>query len=470
MLLQKIALKNLSRQKRRSFLLGGALAFGILILTLVNGVVGGMLTSIERNFSNIAVGHIFFTEIERTANGRILMSIEDDRPLLEAIDRLDIPIRYFARRTMHDGTLVFAGESAMRGLAGVDWIEETQIAGTLEMLAGTTEGMAGSDGILLSEGAAERLRLIPKDKPDAKTMQVWDTLPKPEREAKLAEWREARDEAIRRSVGESILVELSTIHGQQNLGEFRVHGIFRTQFDIYAYTDRTVLNRLIGMADDGYNQFGAFLEDFGQIDLQTVRLYRELASRYDLYPLEKLAGKGLGTAVSDIRQTGLVGKKFVITNINNELGSFKSIFTTVQYVAIGFFVVLLLVIMVGITNTFRIVVYERTREIGTMRALGMQRGSVRSIFLFEALFLSLGGVVVGFALASLILFVVGLIKWNIMAELSFFFDGGRLLVTIDPVQFLATVLIVSMLTLLAALIPARRAARLEPAHALRTQF
>lgn len=470
MLLQKIALKNLSRQKRRSFLLGGALAFGILILTLVNGVVGGMLTSIERNFSNITVGHIFFTEIERTSNGRVVMSIEDDGPLLEAIDRLEIPVTYIARRTMYQGTMVFAGESALRSLAGVDWTEERQIAETLEMLAGTTEGMAGSDGILISEGVAEKLSLIPKDEPDAKTMQAWDALPKPEREAKLAAWREARNEAIRQSVGESVLVELSTIYGQQNLGEFRIHGIFRTQFDMYAYTDRTVLNRLAAMPDDGYNQFGAFLEDFGQVDLQTLRLYRELASQYDLYPLEKLTGKGLGTVVSEARQTGFVGRQFVITNINNELGSFKSIFTTVQYVAIGFFVVLLLVIMVGITNTFRIVVYERTREIGTMRALGMQRGSVRSIFLFEALFLSLGGVTAGFALASLILFVLGRINWNVMTEVSYFFDSGRLLVTIDPVQFLVTVLIVSGLTLLAALIPARRAARLEPAHALRTQF
>ena len=54
------------------------------------------------------------------------------------------------------------------------------------------------------------------------------------------------------------------------------------------------------------------------------------------------------------------------------------------------FFILLVITMVGITNTFRMILIERTKEIGTMRAFGMQRHVVRNVFLMEALLLSAG--------------------------------------------------------------------------------
>ena len=60
MILPKIALRNLSRQKRRSILLGGALAFGMFILVVVNGVTGGLVMSLQKNFSAMICGSYFF--------------------------------------------------------------------------------------------------------------------------------------------------------------------------------------------------------------------------------------------------------------------------------------------------------------------------------------------------------------------------------------------------------------------------
>jgi putative ABC transport system permease protein len=470
MILPVLALRNLNRQKRRTILLGGALAFGVLILTLVNGLVGGILRSMENNLSSVAVGQIFFAEVEKNERGRLIYSIKDDRYLLDTIAKLGIRTTYMARRTMHQGILVYRGDSAMRGLSGIDWKEESGFARNLELLAGSVQDMAASDGIVIPLNAAEKIGLVPAAQPDRKVREAWARLGEAERGSKEAAWAAAREEALRLAVGETVLVELPTIHGQQNLGEFRVKGIYRGRFDFYAYTDRAFLNRLMDLPENGYNQFGMFLEKFSEIDAATARLHQALASRYDLVPLENCTGKGFETIAGDLGKSQFKGSKFIITNINNELGSFKNIFNAVQLAALGFFLVLLSVIMVGITNTFRIVVHERTREIGTMRALGMQRSEVRGLFLMEALFLALGGLAAGFLLGALILAILGLIQWNVMAELSFFFDKGRLLVSLNPVLLGLTVVIVSGVTLLAALIPARKAARLEPAQALRTQF
>ena len=60
----RISFKNLSRQKKRSFLLGSAIAFGVLIITLINGFTGSFVENVGENFSHIFAGHIFIDGID----------------------------------------------------------------------------------------------------------------------------------------------------------------------------------------------------------------------------------------------------------------------------------------------------------------------------------------------------------------------------------------------------------------------
>ena len=87
--------------------------------------------------------------------------------------------------------------------------------------------------------------------------------------------------------------------------------------------------------------------------------------------------------------------------------------------------ILFTIVAVGITNTFRMVVYERTREIGTMRALGFQRSQTRLLFLVEALLLSLSGVTAGMILAVIGRFGFGLIDLIYCFQLKRDFVGIR---------------------------------------------
>ena len=131
-------------------------------------------------------------------------------------------------------------------------------------------------------------------------------------------------------------------------------------------------------------------------------------------------------------------------------------------------IVLFLIIMVGITNTFRIIMYERIREIGTMRSIGMQRGEVRSLFLYEAAFLSIGGVLSGILLALIIMGVVSLINFGMNSALFIILKNGHMTFSLPLLRTIANIVIVTALTLAAAFFPARNAARLDPAVALRT--
>jgi ABC-type lipoprotein release transport system permease subunit len=98
----------------------------------------------------------------------------------------------------------------------------------------------------------------------------------------------------------------------------------------------------------------------------------------------------------------------------------------------------------------------------------MQRQEVRNLFLSEALLLALGGALAGLVLASVIMGIVSLINFGLSSPLFIILKNGHMTFRVELVRTVADVVIVALLTLMAALLPARKAARLDPAVALRT--
>lgn len=113
--------------------------------------------------------------------------------------------------------------------------------------------------------------------------------------------------------------------------------------------------------------------------------------------------------------------------------------------------------------------FERIKEIGTMRAVGMHRSEVRALFLFEALFLALAGILAGYILSGLIMFIISRVYWGVDTPLFMLLRNGYMTFKLAPLQVLLNIVIVSLLTLLAAFRPADKAAKLEPALALATE-
>jgi putative ABC transport system permease protein len=117
--------------------------------------------------------------------------------------------------------------------------------------------------------------------------------------------------------------------------------------------------------------------------------------------------------------------------------------------------------MIGAMITMYGAVANRTTEIGTLRALGFYRRSILLAFLLESLFLSLGGGVIGLALASLLqFFTISTLNFGSFSELAFSF-------ALSP-SIVATSLGFSLLMgLLGGFLPAVGAARLNIIQALR---
>jgi len=124
---------------------------------------------------------------------------------------------------------------------------------------------------------------------------------------------------------------------------------------------------------------------------------------------------------------------------------------------------------VGIANTLTMAIYERTREIGLMKALGASNRDVMTIFLGEAGAIGflggLGGAVIGLLLSAVANVVYGLYLQSQGTTVS---AGASTAITSVPLWLpLAAVLFATAIGLLSGLYPAQRAARLEPVAALK---
>jgi len=71
----RIAARNLLRQRKRTMLLAGAIAFGVMIVTLINGFAGSFVKNVSENFSYLMGGHVFVSGSEYTPSGRRMMII-----------------------------------------------------------------------------------------------------------------------------------------------------------------------------------------------------------------------------------------------------------------------------------------------------------------------------------------------------------------------------------------------------------
>ena len=121
----------------------------------------------------------------------------------------------------------------------------------------------------------------------------------------------------------------------------------------------------------------------------------------------------------------------------------------------------LIVGAVGIMNTMYTSVLERTRQIGVMKAVGASRDTILSLFLIESGFIGLIGGVVGIFLGVLISFLIGRFTPNFGVSGLFSFSS------IDYFGLMSVLVVTFVTGIVAGYLPARHAASMAPAEALR---
>ena len=142
----------------------------------------------------------------------------------------------------------------------------------------------------------------------------------------------------------------------------------------------------------------------------------------------------------------------------------------------GAYMVILYLIILGITatvvtNTLVMAVYERTREIGVLSAIGMKGRRIMMAFLTEAALLATGGVFGGLILGGLITAYVGNVGLVVPATqgVTGILIGDKIFPYVTAPDVISLTAVAYLITLIASLYPATLAARMEPVEALHAQ-
>jgi putative ABC transport system permease protein len=125
----------------------------------------------------------------------------------------------------------------------------------------------------------------------------------------------------------------------------------------------------------------------------------------------------------------------------------------------GLLFLAVLIALIGIANTLALSIYERRRELGLLRAVGMNKSQVRSAVRWESVIIALLGTFLGL--------VIGLFfGWAVVRAVK---DEGFSEFAIAPVQLIFVVVLAAVAGVGAALFPARRAAKLDILEAIATE-
>jgi putative ABC transport system permease protein len=181
------------------------------------------------------------------------------------------------------------------------------------------------------------------------------------------------------------------------------------------------------------------------------------AQALDTHILVKLRpGVSLAAGQSAVAQASVAyGRPTVLTRNQYKTAAASGV-RTILGLVYAMLVLSILIALLGIANTLSLSIYERTRELGLLRAVGQTRAQARSMVRCEAVIVALFGTVGGLACGLLL-------GWALVRSAA----GSTLSVFAAPAPQIITIVIVGALAgVLAAIRPARRAARVDLLHAL----
>lgn len=259
-------------------------------------------------------------------------------------------------------------------------------------------------------------------------------------------------------VGDEVVLVANNKDGSVNGMSFRLSGISENIMgpqgkDGYIHLDDA--RALLRIEGEEITEIAVKLKDFDGLKDVAASLKKELAPP---------AGGGKPAAAAEPgKQPGRGAGAGLEVHTWEDLSPFSSIARMVTLLILVVRLVLVFIVLVSVLNVMMMSVYERVGEIGTMASIGVQPNRIMALFLSEGLLLGLFSGVIGAAAGSGILLL--------LRALGLHFTFGQMDLVLSPSVPLPEVglalLVVVVISALASLQPAMKAAKMEPVEALR---
>ena len=184
---------------------------------------------------------------------------------------------------------------------------------------------------------------------------------------------------------------------------------------------------------------------------------------------------GIEISIKDIYRADEVSKRLILLlgypyRVRNWIEMNRNLFAALKLEKFAMFIILALIIVVAAFNIASIlimIVLEKTREIGILRAMGATGKTIMKIFMIDGLFVGGIGTGAGLIVGYTLSWALGRYKFISLPADIYFLD--KLPVKIQPLDFVIVGLSAIVISFLATIYPASRASRMDPVEAIRNE-
>lgn len=470
-----IAWKNVWRNKKRSLVVIGAVTIGIISGMLLSGIMEGWVRQRLNDAIYNEVSHIQIHNSDYIKNEEIDLTVRNLDEITRSIDSLK-ELSGWVRRTKIIAMVNTPWANAGVIIYGVDPEKErliTEIYREIVPNGGEYLNKKSPGDILISDKTAELLKLkhyivtdstiekLGGGKVPLTVLTKLETLknirfrsPKDFREALRKEFSRKEldkfgllitDNALDYRIRNKIQITISDREGNPVQGIFRVCGIYKT-------------------TNTGFDQTSVFVNA------------GELAK---LYGGNDILTHEIAILLSNIDDVGRVKEKLSRISGGNIVRTWKELAPDAalmnDFMIIYYFIfvgIIMLALAFGIINTMLMAILERTRELGMLMAIGMNRRRIFKMIMLETVFLTAVGALAGMFSGWAITATLGktgihFAGWGEGFEAIGF--AARVYPVLTPEFFIFITVMVIVTAIISSLWPARKALRLNPVEALRTE-
>lgn len=428
MQLLRIATRNLLANRKRTVLLGGAIASVTVLLVLLMSLFNGTQAAMLRNATTLSTGHVNVAGFYKVTSGTAAPVVTDYQKLREIVEKETPGVQSIVVRGRGFGKLVSDAASQMAVISGIDVEHEANFRNILEMISGDVNGLKEPRTILIFEQTAQRLEL---------------------------------------KVGDNVTISSQTFRGAANSIDCKVVAIARPLgmfSSFFSYVPLDTLRELYSLDATTVGGIQIYLNDWEQADKVAAHLSTVLDKAG--YRVMDHMEMPYWRKFDIVKREDWTGQKLDVTTWADEDQFMKWTLVGFRMLILVIFLVLLSIIVIGVMNTLWMAIRERTREIGALRAIGMQRPTVLAMFVTEGAVLALASSTAGALVGALAALAINAAHFRMIKGFQMVLMSETVNMLVNVPTVLISLFVIAGVTTLGSILPAWRAARLQPVQAM----
>lgn len=441
-MLWRLAARNLVQARRRTALLFAALAAVAGLLAFLQAMSAGIRDNLLDAATLVAGGHVVVGGFYKVSPGTVAPLLDDAAALRALVEQNTPGLDHVVDRSRGWARVLSGSATLQCGLIGVDFAREPDLATALDLAPersyrrdggearpGDVGGLARRDGAVLFASQARRLGV---------------------------------------GVGDRLTLQAETVAGQVSTADVEVVAVARDAGMLSSFSffvSQELVRGLYGLDADTTGAIWVYLRDVGEADAAMARLREVLGGAgHALLPHDP---QPFFFKLEAVAAEDWVGQRLDLSTWADEVSFMAWVLRGFDAVTGATLALLCAIVAVGVANAMANAVHERTREIGAMRAIGMTRARVAGLFLAEGALLGLSASGLGAGLGALLAHGAERARVPVPDPgLEQLLMSDTMHFVLRPTDLLVSVAALTLLTTLASLGPALRAARQRPAIAL----